>query len=116
MEEKDCLFCKIVRKEIPSEIFFESENFISIRDIHPISEGHSLIISKKHYKNLLDFPNLLGNELINTAKEVFFKIQKETKCEGFNLVQNNFAVAGQIINHLHFHIIPRKKNDGVHLG
>ncbi|MEM4181874.1 MAG: HIT domain-containing protein [Candidatus Pacearchaeota archaeon] len=114
--EKDCIFCKIAKGEIKSDIFFESDNFIAIKDIHPISQGHSLIISKKHYENVLDFPNLLGNELISVIKEVFFKLQKETSCEGFNVVQNNFLAAGQVINHIHFHIIPRKKNDGVKLN
>ena len=116
MDKENCIFCKIVKKEIPSEIIFESENFIVIKDIHPISQGHSLIISKNHYENILDFPNILGSELVSVIKEVFFILQKETNCEGFNVVQNNFSAAGQIINHLHFHIIPRKKNDGVKLN
>ncbi|MEM4331101.1 MAG: HIT domain-containing protein, partial [Candidatus Pacearchaeota archaeon] len=97
------------------EKVFESENFIVIKDKFPKSQGHSLIISKKHFTNLLDMPSLLGNELLDVAKEVYFKIQEETKCEGFNFVQNNFKAAGQAINHSHFHIIPRKINDGVHL-
>lgn len=112
---EDCLFCKIVKGEIESEKIAESENFIVIKDKFPKSDGHSLIISKKHFNNLLDFPSVLGNELIKLAKEVYLKIAKEKNSEGFNFVQNNFKAAGQVIEHLHFHIIPRKNNDGVKL-
>ena len=113
--EKECTFCKIIAGEIESEKIGETDNFIIIKDKFPNSEGHSLIISKKHYDNLLHCPSLLGNELISTIKETYLKISKEVGSEGFNLIQNNFKAAGQIVNHLHFHIIPRKQNDGVKL-
>lgn len=113
--ENECIFCKIVKGEIPTEKIYETENFIVIKDKFPRTKGHSLIISKKHFENLLDFPNILGNELVQTAKETYIKIANETKSEGFNLMQNNFKAAGQVINHIHFHIIPRKDKDGIKL-
>lgn len=111
--EEDCIFCKMASGEIPVEKIKETDNFFVIKDKYPLSEGHSLIITKKHYDNLLHTPSLLGNELLTLAKEIYLNLAKEIKSEGFNLVQNNFKVAGQAINHIHFHIIPRKENDGI---
>ena len=115
-QKKDCIFCKMSSGEIQVEKIMETDNFFVIKDKFPSSEGHSLIISKKHYENLLHFPSILGNELIALAKDLYVQLSKETKSEGFNLVQNNFKAAGQVIPHLHFHIIPRKQNDKVRLN
>jgi histidine triad (HIT) family protein len=115
-EKKDCLFCKMASGEIKVEKIMETDNFFVIKDKYPVSEGHSLIISKKHYENILHFPSILGNELIALVKEVYIELSKKTSSEGFNFIQNNFKVAGQAIPHTHFHIIPRKENDGVKLN
>ena len=111
--EKECIFCKIVSEEISSEKIYEDDNVIGILDANPKVEGHALIIPKKHFKTLLDIPNSLGNELIEAAKKIALKLIDEEKAEGFNLLMNNFEVAGQVIPHAHIHIIPRKKDDGV---
>ena len=70
MEEnkEDCIFCKIAKKEIKTNIVYEDDNFIAFLDVNPRAEGHTLIIPKKHYKTLLDMPNTLGNELIEAIK------------------------------------------------
>ena len=114
--EKECLFCKMSSGEIPVEKVLETDNFFVVRDKFPKSEGHSLIISKKHYENILELPNLAGTELIGLIKEAYLLLAKEIQSQGFNLVQNNFKSAGQEINHFHFHLIPRKENDGVKLN
>ena len=106
---EECIFCKIIKKEIPSEIIYESENFIVINDIKPKSEGHCLIIPKKHYKTLFDLPNLLGNELIHTAKAQGLRLMQERKGDGIKLLQSNFKSAGQVIDHFHLHVIPYKE-------
>ncbi len=116
MEEQDCLFCNMISGKILVDKIKETDNFIVIRDKFPLTPGHTLIISKKHYDNLLQMPNLLGSELLNLIKETYLKLAKEIQSEGFNLIQNNFHAAGQAIDHLHFHIIPRKQNDGVKLN
>ncbi len=105
---EDCVFCKIVNGEIPLEFLYDSDNFIVINDAHPQTEGHCLIISKKHYATLLDLPNTLGSELVLIAKKQGLRLIKEKKATGFNFDQNNFSSAGQVVSHLHFHIIPRK--------
>tara|TARA_Y100000034_G_scaffold71453_1_gene86191 strand:- start:209 stop:580 length:372 start_codon:yes stop_codon:yes gene_type:complete len=113
--ESDCIFCKIINGEIPpgKGKVYDDENFIGILDINPISKGHTLIIPKKHYKTLLDMPTTIGNELIEALKKTALKLIEEKTAEGFNIIQSNYEVAQQEVPHLHFHIIPRKKDDGL---
>jgi|SRR3989338_5094011 len=116
MENKeDCIFCEIAKGEIKSEKLYEDDNFFAILDIKPKAEGHTLIISKKHFANLLDVPDSLGGELIASLKEVILKIFKDKKAEGFNVVINGLSAGGQIIPHFHAHIIPRKNGDGLRM-
>jgi len=111
--EDNCIFCKIARGEIGGRKFiYENENFFSIFDVNPIIDGHSLIISKKHFKNYLDLPSSLGEELLDCIKKTAEKLLKEKNVSGFNVVNNNFESAGQVVKHIHFHIFPRKKGDG----
>ena len=109
---ENCIFCKIAKGEISAEKICESENFFSILDRNPKVEGHALVISKKHFDNILELPNILASELLNCIKETAMVLMKKYKAEGFNIINNNFESAGQIIKHVHFHILPRKKNDG----
>jgi len=112
---EDCIFCKIVKGKIPSTKICENENFFSILNIHPIIEGHTLVISKKHFETFLDLPSSLGQELMDCIKKTAMKLIEKYKAEGFNIQNNNKDVAGQVINHIHFHILPRKKGDGIKL-
>ncbi len=105
----DCIFCKIANGEIPANLIYENDNFFSIPDKNQQIEGHSLIISKKHFENILDLPVNLGQELIDCIKKTSFKLIDEHKAEGFNIVVNNFEAAGQLVRHFHLHILPRKK-------
>ncbi len=109
----DCVFCKIAKGEIPAKKIYENDNFFSISDAKPITKGHSLVISKKHYETILDMPSTLGQELLDCIKKTALKIADETKAEGVNVIGNNFEAAGQVVKHVHLHIIPRKKNDGL---
>ena len=113
MKNKDCVFCKIARKETSSEIIRESQNFFAIRDKNPHAEGHTLVIPKKHFVTALDIPNTLGSELLKIIKEVASDLMDKKLGDGFNLLQNNLEVAGQVVTHAHFHIIPRKEGDGI---
>jgi len=109
---KDCVFCKIANKEINADRIYENDNFFSIPDANPYVEGHSLIISKKHFATILDLPSSMGTELLDCIKKTSLKVMEKTKADGFNIINNNFEPAGQIVKHVHFHIIPRKKGDG----
>lgn len=111
--KNDCIFCKIIKGELKSEFVRESDNFIAIRDANPISEGHTLVIPKRHYATLLDMPKALGCEMLEFSKEVASELIKKKLGTGFNLITNNFPSAGQFVMHVHFHIIPRKEGDGI---
>ena len=86
---KDCIFCKIANGEIPSQKIYENDSFFSIPDVKPKTEGHSLIISKKHFESLLDLPSTLGTELLDCIKKTSLKLIDRYKSEGFNVVLNN---------------------------
>ena len=110
--EKDCIFCKIAKGEIPIEKkIYENKSFFSIPDANPVVEGHSLVISKKHFETILDLPDSLGPELLDCVKKTSSKLIKKYKSDGFNVVNNNYESAGQVVKHIHFHILPRKKGD-----
>ncbi|MEK6878136.1 MAG: HIT domain-containing protein [Nanoarchaeota archaeon] len=115
MYKQDCVFCKISKGEIKNKRIYENDNFFSVFDINPKTEGHCLIISKKHYENVLDMPETLGQELIDAIKKTVELLRKEHDFDGFNIINNNFEAAGQVVKHVHFHILLRKKNDGLEM-
>lgn len=112
MKQDDCIFCKIVAGEIPSQILYEDEKFKVILDVGPATRGHALILQKNHYANLYELPEEDAAEAMKLAKRMMIKMTEKLNCDGFNIVQNNGEVAGQTVFHFHMHLIPRYKNDG----
>ncbi len=112
IKDDKCIFCKIIEKSIPSKILFESDKNLAFLDIFPVSKGHTIVIPKNHYKNLEEIPNNELSELFEIVKRVSILIHKKLKFDGYNILQNNFRAAGQVVNHFHVHIIPRSKEDG----
>lgn len=112
----DCIFCRISKGEIPAERIYENLNFFSILDTNPKVKGHSLIISKKHFLNVLDLPSITGKDFLDCVKNTSIKLMKTHNASGFNLISNNFESAGQVVKHVHFHLIPRKEGDNFSLG
>ena len=108
----NCLFCKIVNGEIPASIIYEDELAIAFMDIGPIVEGHALVIPKEHVDPLTEASDELLAHLISVCKKVAIAQQTAFQSEGWNLIQNNGAAAGQEVPHLHFHVIPRFSDDG----
>lgn len=105
-----CIFCKIINNEIPSYKIYEDEFTLVILDISQITYGHTLVIPKKHFKNIFDIDEFTLSKLTNTVN----KIAKHYKLKGIhdlNILNNSGSVAGQEVNHFHFHIIPRYNND-----
>ncbi len=111
--KEKCIFCKIACGKIKSEKIAESDNFFAIYDIRPKTNGHTLVISKKHFVTLLDIPNKLGNELLEFTKRITGKLLDEKRGDGFNILMNNLEVAGQVVMHAHLHVLPRREGDGV---
>ncbi|MCX8158104.1 MAG: HIT family protein [Candidatus Diapherotrites archaeon] len=112
----DCVFCKIVKGEIPCSKLYEDDLVMSFLDIMPASKGHSLVITKKHHETLLELSQEELETILKTTQKVAFAIMKATKADGFNIIQSNGKAAGQVINHIHFHIIPRKQGDGLNFS
>lgn len=113
VDEKECIFCKIIKGEIPTKKVYADDKFIGILDISPRAEGHTLLIPKDHFSDLLSTPASLAGEMQDAIKNICFDLVKKGKAEGFNFIINNGEVAGQVVHHLHVHIIPRKKDDGL---
>lgn len=112
----DCIFCQIAEGKIPGEKLYENDNFFSVKDINPKVEGHSVVISKKHFESILDMPNTLANELMDCVKKTSLKLMDELKATGVNVASNVFESAGQVVKHVHVHILPRKDGDGFNFG
>lgn len=109
----NCIFCKIINKEIPSTKVYESDRVIAFLDINPIEKGHMLIVPKQHWKNLADV-KLDTEKEIEIYEELMYIVRVAAKAviitklaDGANILQCNNACAGQTVDHLHFHVIPR---------
>lgn len=112
VEMEDCVFCKIVAGEVPSDKVFENDEFVVIRDIAPKVEGHILVIPKKHFSNFVEMDSDLDRKMLGVVREVV----KKEGVEDFNLVLNNGRVAGQLVDHVHLHVLPRIERDGFEVG
>ena len=110
---QDCIFCKIVRGEIPSNKVYEDEDVLAFLDINPANKGHTLVASKKHYEDIYSVDEEILKKMISVVKVIAEKIKNTLECDGINIVQNNGRHAGQLVNHIHFHIIPRFPDDKV---
>ncbi len=108
----DCLFCKFASKAIPCDIIYEDEHTLAFLDIHPLNEGHTLVIPKTHAENVLDIPSENFAHVMNTVHRLAPIIKTVTSAEGINIHSNHGKVAGQAVFHLHMHIIPRHSGDG----
>ena len=108
----ECLFCKIITGEVPSAIIYEDENYLGFLDINPSVDGHTLFIPKKHMNRLKDME---GQDIINfldSFKKFIAKFE-ENISKDYNIVINQGSAAGQVIFHLHIHIVPRYERDEI---
>ncbi len=112
----ECIFCKIIKGEIPSFTIYEDDLFKVILDRFPAAPGHALIIPKAHYSDIFEIGDKEAAALYPLAKKMAAQIKKAVGAEGINIVQNNGEVAGQSVYHFHLHIIPRKSGDGIILN
>ena len=107
----DCIFCKIINGDIPSYTVYEDELIKVFLDVNPITNGHSLVVPKKHYKDINDIDLDTLTHIQKTVKDLFTKYKEKLNCDGLTLCQNNEY--GQEVKHYHLHIIPRYENDGL---
>ncbi|MBP3891024.1 MAG: HIT family protein [Solobacterium sp.] len=106
-----CIFCSIINHEIPSRVIYEDENVLSILDINPLSKGHTLVMPKKHVTDILDTDQETLDQVMHVTQKLAVEIMKKTNADGCNIVSNCKEAAGQSVDHLHFHIIPRYTGD-----
>ena len=113
--DQECVFCKIVNGEIPCAKLYETEDILSFLDIAPTKPGHALVVPKPHHTDLFDLPSDLANKLLMVAQVVGQAVMQATAAEGLNVTMNNFEAAGQLVPHVHWHLIPRHSTDGLEL-
>lgn len=115
--DTNCIFCKIVAGEIPATIVYESNHVLAFLDTNPIEKGHTLIIPKAHWQSILDIPVAECIDIERTEELMYIvRVAAKAVCmafaDGVNVFQATGACAGQTVNHLHFHIVPRCNTDG----
>lgn len=113
MSRMDCIFCKIVAGQIPCYKVFENDSILSFLDINPISDGHTIVIPKVHYERADQCPPEVLAETGKVLGMIAKAVTAAVNAPAFNILCNNGTPAGQVVKHLHFHIIPRCENDKV---
>lgn len=115
MKDDNCIFCKLANGVFPTKTLYEDDDFRVILDLGPATKGHALILPKEHYRNLYDISDETAAKVLPLAKKMTNLMREKLGCDGFNIVQNNEAVAGQSVFHFHLHLIPRYENDNQHI-
>jgi histidine triad (HIT) family protein len=110
-----CIFCSIVQGTIPCALVYSTTNTMAFLDIAPVHPGHILVIPKAHYATLWDLPAELGCELVGAMQQISNALCRALRAPGLNVMMNNHKVAGQLVDHAHFHLIPRYEGDGLRL-
>lgn len=109
---EDCIFCKIVRKEIPADIVYEDETAVGFLDIQPMAPGHTMIVPKRHVVGIPDLPEEMFRPLMAAIQKVSRKLAKVFSPDGMSYGVNQGRAAGQHVDHLHIHLVPRWRDDG----
>ncbi len=113
---ENCIFCQIIRKEEPACIVYEDDQVVAFLSNRPVNEGHTLVVPKKHYENIYEISEEEAGYLFKIAKRVAHAVRDAMGAEGIRLVQNNGWAAGQVVFHLHVHIIPMAPTEGFIYG
>lgn len=103
----NCIFCKIINKEIPGKIVYEDDICIAFLDLSQATYGHTLVVPKKHFSNILEVDNDTLSHLFVVVKDLSKKIISKCNAKGLNVLTNTNEVAGQTVHHFHIHILPR---------
>ncbi|MBR2677495.1 MAG: HIT family protein [Solobacterium sp.] len=111
-----CIFCDIIDHKIPSSVVYEDENTLAILDISQVTRGHTIVMPKQHFDNILDADETTVQQVFCSAKKVAALLKEKTGCVGLNVLNNCGEAAGQSVNHLHVHVIPRYgSSDALHI-
>ena len=110
---EECLYCKIINNEIPSYKVYEDDLVLAFLDIHPMSKGHTLVIPRKHAKDIFDIEEKCLERIISVAKKIAEKMKDGLGADGVNLYHASGINAEQTIFHFHLHVVPRRKDDSI---
>jgi len=108
-----CVFCKMVKGQIPVTKVYEDEAVLAFLDIGPVSDGHTLVIPKEHCTRVDECDPAVLGRVASSLGRIAGAVAQAMGADGYNILSNNGRVAGQLVDHLHFHVIPRRANDGV---
>jgi histidine triad (HIT) family protein len=108
-----CIFCKIAHGEVPAAVVLETEHAVAFLDINPVNKGHVLVVPRAHHATLPDLPDDLAAHTASLLPRVGRAVRAATGAEGLNIIVNVGPVAGQTIDHVHWHVIPRHGDDAV---
>lgn len=108
-----CVFCKIIKGELPADKIYEDADILAFLDIKAHNPGHALVVPKKHYQNLEEISEEDLKKLIIAVKKLGQMMKDKLAVSAYNIIQNNGPLAGQVVPHIHFHLIPRYENDGL---
>ena len=111
--QAECVFCRIVSGGIPARVVWSDERCLAFMDIAPLAEGHLLVIPLDHYETIDQMPSDLMAHIGSILPRLTAVVSGTTGAEGVNILQNNGTVAGQVVPHVHFHLIPRRHGDGL---
>jgi histidine triad (HIT) family protein len=111
----DCIFCKIAAGKVPCNKVYEDKYTIAFLDINPAAKGHTLVIPKEHYETMTDIAPAVMQSLSLSLQKVAKKVHDGLLADGYNVYINNKPAAGQVVMHAHFHIVPRKHDDGIRI-
>jgi histidine triad (HIT) family protein len=112
---EDCIFCKIVAGELPSEIVREDEHTVAFMDINPWTRGHALVIPRNHSPNLYEVGEDDLRHTSSAAKQLALRMRERLRCDGVNLLNASEPAAWQTVFHFHMHVIPRYDDDPLQL-
>ena len=112
---ENCIFCKIIDKEVPCYEIYEDDLVLAFLDINPVTEGHVLVVPKKHFENIFDIDKEYLERIIIISKKISLKMKEVMGIENINLYQANGSLAGQTVFHFHLHVLPRKQGDKIGL-
>jgi histidine triad (HIT) family protein len=107
----DCIFCQIIKGELPCAKVYEDDRVISFLDINPITAGHTLVLPKRHCVTLFEISTQDLHSCTAASQKIGQAVYKATKASGLNFFQNNYRAAGQLVDHIYFHLIPRFHQD-----
>ena len=108
----DCIFCKIVAGELPCAKVYEDDTTLAFLDIGPIVRGHTLVVPKQHHDPITETPPQVLQTLILAVRKIAQAQVTGLGADGINVTQANGSLAGQVVPHIHFHVIPRFASDG----